>query len=770
MNKNILTVCPENSAYKYRPETDVLFRLPDGAFKYSGIIDSTIRFIQNVQLKRTDVWKAFVEQFRTAPDSDRLTWKGEFWGKMMRGACFTYQYTKDEELYEILCDTVRDLITTQDSLGRICTYSVEAEFDGWDLWCRKYVLLGFQYFLDICRDDTLRSEIIETMKKHADYIMAHVGSPEEGKKEITSCTRAWMGLNSSSILEPFVRLHVLTGEKKYLDYSEYIVNCGGISEGNIFELAYEDKLCPYEYPTTKAYEMMSCFEGLLEYYRVTKIEKYKTAVVNFAKKVLESDITIIGCSGCTHELFDNSAKRQTATDYNDVMQETCVTVTWMKFCHQVLSITGDSAFADALEISTYNAMLGAVNSYNVENLNGFPFESYAPLFMDIRAKRSGGYQSMACDVTGYGCCACIGSAGTALMGLSSVMQSADGLYMNLYVPGVVSAKTPMGTDINIKVDTEYPAKNTVNIFVQNATGEEEFSIYFRIPAWCDKADMTVCGEKVEVTCGKYAKVSRKWKCCDKISLVFDMPMKVVLPPYGGSDENSKYLVALTRGPLVFARDARFGEVIDSLVDIDYDENMIVNPVEATCDFDTLLTYKIPNKDGTFFTVCDFQSAGKTWDEKSYMTVWMTTKKFWNVDLTKPFELNTGVCDFAIANDGFTLMPARNILPHAHFVCEDAGNGAYFMKNVESGKYVTAVKHPIIDRYYLVLCDKGAENQAWIFKRYATNRYRMINENLGTSIVHAYVDHDVFILSDFTTNDVILGFSYANTAFVDIRNI
>ena len=99
MNKNILTVCPENGAYKYRPETDVLFRLPDGAFKYSGIIDSTIRFIQNVQLKRTDVWKAFVEQFRTAPDSDRLTWKGEFWGKMMRGACFTYQYTKDEQSF-----------------------------------------------------------------------------------------------------------------------------------------------------------------------------------------------------------------------------------------------------------------------------------------------------------------------------------------------------------------------------------------------------------------------------------------------------------------------------------------------------------------------------------------------------------------------------------------------------------------------------------------------------------------------------------------------
>ena len=52
----------------------------------------------------------------------------------------------------------------------------------------------------------------------------------------------------------------------------------------------------------------------------------------------------------------------------------------------------------------------------------------------------------------------------------------------------------------------------------------------------------------------------------------------------------------------------------------------------------------------------------------------------------------------------------------------------------------------------------------------TNRYRMINANLGTSVVHAYVKHDIFILSDFTKNDVILGFSYSNTAFVDIRNV
>ena len=766
MNNNILSVCSENGAYKYRPETDVLFKMPDGSFKYSGIIDATIRYIESIQLKRTDFWRAFVEQFRTRPDGDTNAWRGEYWGKMMRGACFTYQYTQDEELYVILTDAVRDLMTTKDELGRISTYTVEKEFNGWDMWCRKYVLLGFQYYLDICRDESLRKEIIDVMKDHADYIMSVVGRPSEGKKEITSTSNYWLGLNSSSILEPYVRLYNLTGEQKYLDYASYIVECGGISEGNIFELAYENKLCPFEYPTTKAYEMMSCFEGLLEYYRVTKIEKYKTAVVNFANKVLESDITLIGCSGCIHELFDNSIKSQTATALLDVMQETCVTVTWMKFCHQILCVTGDSHFADAIEISTYNALLGSVNSYGSTNLNGFAFDSYAPLFLDIRAVRSGGYQPMDGDVTGYGCCACIASAGTALMGLASVMQGKDGIYTNLYVPGTTTCKTPSGTEFFLKVDTEYPVKNTVNIFVQKAKGDEEFTLAFRIPSWCKKTEMTVCGEKVDVKSGTYAAISRKWNCCDKITLTFDMPMVAVLPPLGGYDENSKHLIALSKGPLVFARDARMGEKVDSLVDIKYDENMIVDAIETEIGFDCMCAYKIPQNDGTYFTVCDFSSCGKTWDAESLMTVWMPKENFWAPDLTKPVTLNNSVNTFSVLDDFLT--PVRGDRVPEVFTLEET-DGGYFIKT-SGGKYITAIKHNVIDRYYLVLRDKGEDNQVWNFEHFVKNRYRMTSATLPGAITHAYVNHDIFILVDKDKSDVVLGVSYTNNAFITIRNV
>ena len=77
----------------------------------------------------------------------------------------------------------------------------------------------------------------------------------------------------------------LTKEQKYLDFATYIVESGFTFNQNIIDLCIEGKVEPWQFQSTKAYEMTSCFEGLLEYYYATGIEKYKTAVINFANNV-----------------------------------------------------------------------------------------------------------------------------------------------------------------------------------------------------------------------------------------------------------------------------------------------------------------------------------------------------------------------------------------------------------------------------------------------------------------------------------------------------
>ena len=644
---------PPDTVNARRLATDTFFIDDAASVRFVGILDDTARFLESFQLLDAAQWHRFVEQFCTNADDADDGWRGEYWGKMMRGACFVYGYTKNPRLYDTLRATVEELLDAADPQGRISTYSVEKEFRGWDLWSRKYVLLGLQYFLEICPDADLKARCIAVMRRQADYLLAHFG---EGKRNITQTTSFWRGLASSSLLEPIVRLYDLTGEQKYLDFAEYIVSCGGISVADIFKLALEGNTDPYQFPITKAYEMISCFEGLLELYRVTGKEDYKTATLNFARRLVATDITVIGCAGCTHELFDHSAARQTEPTLRGIMQETCVTVTWMKFCMQLLLLTGDAAFADYFEQSLYNAYLGAVNTEKVINTRALqslgevcaeplPFDSYSALRPDVRGIGIGGLKRMA-DGHYYGCCACIGAAGIGMAPKVAVTVTREGLALNLFVAGEITVETPSGNAVTLKTQTGYPVGGRVTVTVSPAM-PETFTLLVRIPPWSRRTSLSVCGEAVEAAAGGYAAVTREWRRGDTVEVTLDMSTRAIHPAPCARDviitdicfeDGKMYMVprvqcaspeawrhvALRRGPLVLARDARLGEDVFAAVAVAENPDGTVDAVPAENTVGQL-TLSIPQTDGTAFTVIDYGSAGKTWDDRSAYGCWLPIK-------------------------------------------------------------------------------------------------------------------------------------------------
>lgn len=82
-------------------------------YKYNGFIDKTMKFAEKEQLLKPELWRRFVQQFREDSDYD-AGWRGEYWGKMMRGACFVYSYTKNKQLYDILAHTISDMLESAD--------------------------------------------------------------------------------------------------------------------------------------------------------------------------------------------------------------------------------------------------------------------------------------------------------------------------------------------------------------------------------------------------------------------------------------------------------------------------------------------------------------------------------------------------------------------------------------------------------------------------------------------------------------------------------
>ncbi len=631
--------------------TDKFFINYNNEFAFSEITDKTARFVEKNQLLDKDLWISFVRQFEGTPDASNLGWRCEYWGKMMRGACLVYSYTKNPELLGTLSATVRHIMTMQDERGRISTYPVSNEFNGWDMWGRKYVLLGMQYFLEINEDEELENEIITSMCRQVDYLIGKLGNGE-GKLRITRTSRHWYGLNSSSILEPIVRLYNITGDKKYLDFAQYIADEGGTYADNIFRLAEKKELRLWQYPVTKAYEMTSCFEGLLELYRVTKTEWYKTALINFADLILEDELTVIGCAGCTHELFDHSAVRQANTNNYRIMQETCVTVTLMKFFLQLDLLTADAKYIDDFERSYYNAYLGSVNTnhdiskdYSIVRYNlksaVMPFDSYSPLTAGGRGYGVGGLQPIG-DGKFYGCCVCIAAAGVGVVPKAAVLASSDGIAVNLYINGTVKTETPSGGSLTLKTETSYPASGSVKIIL-SPEKEEEFTLYLRDPQWSLNTNLKVYGEEFDAEKG-YIKIRRNWKKGDTIELDFDMRTELIRPtPYGTQvlmnkviwgdnsvtvptfdreDPEAKNHFALRRGPLMLARDSRLESDIRAAV-VPKIVGGFAEVTECNTDIDTLVSVDLTLEDGKTLTLCDYSSAGRDW-ANSELAVWMKT--------------------------------------------------------------------------------------------------------------------------------------------------
>ena len=154
-----------------RPDTN-RYLVAEAECNFEGVADETIKFIEEFQLTDAKQWERFVEQYHILADGDDRGWRGEYWGKMMRGACFVYSYTKHEDLYNILTHTVTEMVKSSEEDGRLSTYPREQEFTGWDLWCRKYIMLGMQYYLEICKDENLAESIVANMCGQADYIIS----------------------------------------------------------------------------------------------------------------------------------------------------------------------------------------------------------------------------------------------------------------------------------------------------------------------------------------------------------------------------------------------------------------------------------------------------------------------------------------------------------------------------------------------------------------------------------------------------------------------
>jgi len=550
-----------------------------------------------------------VEPFRHKDETH--LWQSEFWGKWILSAIASYDYNRDPEMLIIIKRAVNELLATQMPNGYIGNYSDSARLTQWDIWGSKYTLHGLLAYYDLTGDRAA----LNASCRLADNLLSLVGP---GKVNIVK-TGNYRGMPSSSILEPMVYLFRRSGNERYLDFAKYIVEQWETPDGpKLISKALERIPVSERFPHPsiwwsydngqKAYEMMSCYEGLLELYRITREPSYLTAVEEAVKNIVESEINIAG-SGTAFECFYKGTKYQMEPTYHTM--ETCVTMTWMKLCFNLLRLTDNSMYADQIEKSTFNALLASLKG------DGSQIAKYSPL----GGIRHAGEQQCGMNIN---CCNANGPRAFMMLPGFALMGTHNEICINMYGQSESVVPVNMKNKVAINQVSDYPVSGIIEIIV-TPEKPESFIIAFRIPEWSSNTKMTINGNTIsELIPGTYKKINRTWNKSDKIVLSLDMTGRLI---------KMNGYQAILRGPVVLARDSRFGDgFIYESAEIKEKNGVVELFPSAKKTENVWMSFTAPlilgtDLEGEFrnplqVNFCDFASAGNSWGEDSRYRVWI----------------------------------------------------------------------------------------------------------------------------------------------------
>lgn len=511
-----------------------------------------------------------LSHFITGPDSPAIAifdpahrehneegdWYGEHAGKWLAAAAKAAARADDAPLRARVLAVADHLAAVQDADGYLGNYAPQRRFmvpqppkpeswNGepalrtWDIWTHSYLLLGL---VEVHRCFG-QPQHLEAARRIADLCWR---SFCRDGLDITSVGNHH-GMSATVLLDPAAELYLLTGEPRYLELAERVL---AQADANPRLALLERALGgadPSEIATGKAYQLCWNLVGLARLHRATGRDDYREAVDRQWQAIRDHHLSLGGgpFGGIGHrsrEVFNPAGVFDP-----EAYIETCSVLAWIQLNRELLAITGQARYAEEIERSAYNDLLGA-QAPDGEN---WVYYSYA------NGRRIH---------TNYWRC-CKSSGAMALEELPAVAWAHDdaGVVVNLLGPGEARLPLPGGGSVRLRQRTGYPFDGSVHIEVES-DAPAHFRLRLRVPAWADGATLAVGGEPAAgVVAGEYADVERTWSPGDALLLALPMRPRVHRRVHrnvqesrapDGSPVRQQVLhnawLALSRGPLAYA--------------------------------------------------------------------------------------------------------------------------------------------------------------------------------------------------------------------------
>ena len=584
-------------------------------------------------------------------------WQTEFWGKYMHSAMPYLAYTGSAKLKASVDRGIERMLSSQEPNGYIGNYPDELRCgEGWDVWGMKYTMMGLLHYYDGCTvegasegDRAKGEKALAAARRVCEYVIDQIGPNGKRGRELWQ-TGNWSGYASSSILEPVMWLYKRTKDQKYLDFATSLVK--GMTEAEsgprLLDLAlkgisvadrngYGNKAETHggyvmKHNRWKSYEMMSCYQGMVEYYEVTGRKDLLEAAIKTGEDIIKEEINLAGGCACSEAWFHGARKQHLPYVR---LQETCVTTTWMRFCEKLLDITNDPKWADQLERTFYNAYLGAMKA------DGAEFAGYTPL-------TGNRYHGQHHCYMHTDCCTANGPRGFLCFLKELFRTKGNEVVFNFYASALVKGELENGKKVAFDMYSLYP-RGTFARLVSHTQGVGKVPVKFRIPAWAGAGTTVKLNGKSlgNVKAGTYYTIDHEWILGDVVEVAFDMPVvahtitagPVSVPgAFDGKDAKPSakpHYVAFTRGPVLLARDNRLdkgdqttpfrGGIKDGMVMSGF--SAIRSPSDDIwMAFNAVLNVgsHSENPEGRYpeaVTFCDYASAGNTWNRDNYYRTW-----------------------------------------------------------------------------------------------------------------------------------------------------
>jgi DUF1680 family protein len=560
----------------------------------SGIVN---QWVVPVEYANPAILAMFRDRDR-APYRNLLPWSGEFAGKHLTGA------TQIVSLYGAsivpdfpdLRSFVEGLVACQDTDGYLGPFPKAHRLTGWasnvdgkggptwDAWGHYHAMIG----LLVWHEATGDAKALAAARKIGDLLCDRFLGPDR-KPRLVDTGSTEMNLAPAHSLAVLYRK---TGEPRYLALARQIVDEEFAAKGPDGKPLAGDYLnlglsgTPFYRGPKPRWESLHPIMALSELAMITGDERYAKAFETLWWSIAETDIH-------NHGGFSSGEQAQ-GNPYHPGAVETCCTVAWMAMTVEMLRLTGEPMAADELELSTYNAGLGAWHPSGAWSTYNTPMDGVRRANYDeiVFQARPGSPQLNCCSVNA-----------PRLIGLLSewrLMRDAQGLRLNAYETSFLNAEVD-GTKVGLDIVGDYPEDPEVVVKV-TVSQPAKFALRLRIPHWSSQTKVMVNGSEVEgVRAGSYLALEREWSGDTTIRIGFDFAPRIWVGERECVGKSSIY-----RGPVLLAYDRRLNRDAEDDPMLDMAAIRGMRPTEAD---GTIVAMEVV-ANGRSYRLCDFASAGQ----------------------------------------------------------------------------------------------------------------------------------------------------------------